>query len=68
MENLTKSLALEYAGQGIASMQWDGSGGAPINKAWIDSPKARGEVEATFRWVTPQTLVRSRQFCVPGFG
>ena len=39
MENLTKSLALEYAGQGIRVT-------APINKAWIDNAKARGEVES----------------------
>ena len=47
MENLTKSLALEYAGNGIrVNSVGPGAVVTPINKAWIDNPKARGEVES----------------------
>lgn len=47
MENLTKTLALEYAGQGIrVNAVGPGAVVTPINKAWIDDPKARGEVES----------------------
>lgn len=47
MENLTKSLALEYAGRGIrVNSVGPGAVVTPINKAWIDDPKARGEVES----------------------
>jgi glucose 1-dehydrogenase len=47
MENLTKTLALEYAGQGIrVNAVGPGAVVTPINKAWIDNPRARGEVES----------------------
>ena len=47
MENLTKTLALEYAGRGIrVNAVGPGAVVTPINKAWIDDPKARGEVES----------------------
>jgi glucose 1-dehydrogenase len=47
MENLTKSLALEYAAQGIrVNSVGPGAVVTPINKAWTDNPKARGEVES----------------------
>jgi glucose 1-dehydrogenase len=47
MENLTKTLALEYAGNGIrVNAVGPGAVVTPINKAWIDNPKARGEVES----------------------
>jgi len=47
MENLTKSLALEYAADGIrVNSVGPGAVVTPINKAWTDNPKARGEVES----------------------
>jgi glucose 1-dehydrogenase len=47
LENLTRSLALEYADRGIrVNSVGPGAVVTPINKAWIDNPKARGEVES----------------------
>lgn len=47
MENMTKSLALEYADRGIrVNAVGPGAVVTPINSAWIDNPKARMEVES----------------------
>src|SRR3712207_5308446 len=46
MQNLTRTLALEYAGRGIR-MKGIGPGATitPINRAWIDDPVKRAQVE-----------------------
>jgi glucose 1-dehydrogenase len=47
MANLTRTLALEYAGRGIrVNAVGPGAIVTPINNAWIDDPKAREGVES----------------------
>ena len=47
MENMTKSLALEYAERGIrVNAVGPGAVVTPINSAWIDDPGARAAVES----------------------
>lgn len=47
MENMTRSLALEYASKGIrVNAVGPGAIVTPINNAWINDPKARAEVES----------------------
>jgi glucose 1-dehydrogenase len=46
MQNLTRTLALEYAGRGIR-VNGIGPGATitPINRAWVDDPEKKAEVE-----------------------
>jgi glucose 1-dehydrogenase len=47
MQNLTRTLALEYAGRGIrVNAIGPGATVTPINRAWIDDPVKREQVEA----------------------
>ncbi|HMQ30208.1 MAG TPA: glucose 1-dehydrogenase [Chloroflexaceae bacterium] len=46
MQNLTRTLALEYAGRGIrVNGIGPGATVTPINRAWADDPEKRAEVE-----------------------
>src|SRR3954449_1870469 len=46
MQNLTRTLALEYAAQGIrVNGIGPGATVTPINRAWIDDPQKRRQVE-----------------------
>jgi glucose 1-dehydrogenase len=47
LENLTRTLALEYADRGIrVNAVGPGAIVTPMNSAWIDNPKMRAEVES----------------------
>lgn len=47
MQNLTRTLALEYAGRGIrVNGVGPGATVTPINRAWIDDPEKRAMVES----------------------
>ena len=47
LENMTRTLALEYADRGIrVNAVGPGAVVTPINRAWIDNAKARAEVES----------------------
>jgi len=47
MQNLTTTLALEYAGRGIrVNGIGPGATVTPINRAWIDDPDKKAQVEA----------------------
>src|SRR5688500_16834783 len=47
MQNLTRTLALEYAGRGIrVNAVGPGATITPINRAWVDDPLKRQEVES----------------------
>jgi glucose 1-dehydrogenase len=46
MQNLTRTLALEYAGRGIrVNGIGPGATVTPINRAWIEDPEKRRQVE-----------------------
>jgi glucose 1-dehydrogenase len=46
MQNLTRTLALEYAGRGIrVNAIGPGATITPINRAWVDDPEKRAQVE-----------------------
>ena len=47
MENMTRTLALEYAGRGIrVNAVAPGAIVTPMNSSWIDDPEARAVVES----------------------
>jgi glucose 1-dehydrogenase len=56
MQNLTTTLALEYAGRGIR-VNGIGPGATitPINRAWVDDPQKREQVERHIPMVRPGT-------------
>jgi len=46
MQNLTRTLALEYAGRGVrVNSIAPGATITPINRAWVDDPVKRAQVE-----------------------
>lgn len=66
MENLTKTLALEYANSGIrVNSVAPGATITPINSAWIDDPEAKAEVESNIpmqRAGTPEEMAAAVAF------
>lgn len=66
MENLTKTLALEYAGRGIrVNAVGPGAIVTPINRVWIDDPEKRAEVESHIpmgRAGTPEEIAAAFAF------
>jgi len=68
MENMTKSLALEYADRGIrVNAVGPGAIVDPINRAWIDNPKPAGRWKATFRGTRGGCERDCGGVCVPRF-
>ncbi|HSK16414.1 MAG TPA: glucose 1-dehydrogenase [Gaiellaceae bacterium] len=56
MQNLTRTLALEYAGKGIrVNAIGPGATITPINRAWVDDPVKRDMVQAHIPMVRPGT-------------
>jgi glucose 1-dehydrogenase len=56
MQNLTTTLALEYAGRGIrVNAIAPGATITPINRAWVDDPEKRALVEAHIPMARPGT-------------
>ena len=59
MQNLTRTLALEYAGRGIrVNGIGPGATVTPINRAWIDDPVKRSRSRATSRCAAPARPTR----------
>jgi glucose 1-dehydrogenase len=56
MQNLTRTLALEYAAQGIrVNAVGPGATVTPINRAWVDDPEKRAMVESHIPMMRPGT-------------
>lgn len=70
LENLTKSLALEYADRGIrVNAVGPGAVVTPINKAWTDNPQARHDVESHIpagRAASPEEIASVFSFLASG--
>ena len=66
MQNLTTTLALEYADRGIrVNAVGPGATLTPMNKAWVDDPKKRAEVESHIplgRAGTPEEMAAAVAF------
>jgi len=56
MQNLTRTLALEYAGRGVrVNAIGPGATITPINRAWVDDPEKRALVESHIPMMRPGT-------------